>query len=86
MVFLKATFNSYQLKNEKLSLVSLKPTQMPAKLQNLFQYSFDIKIKKIQVINMVPLNRLFFTDISKLLRGIQLHVGTVYALNPINCK
>ena len=57
---------------------------MPAKLQNLFQYSFDIKIKKIQVINMVPLNRLFFTDISKLLRGIQLHVGTVYALNPIN--
>ena len=57
MVLLKATFNFYQIKHEKLSLLSLKPTQMSVWHQNLFQYVFEIKIKKIQVINMVSIKR-----------------------------
>ena len=55
MVFLKAFFNFYQIEHEKLSLLSLKPSQISVWPQNLFQYAFDTKIKKIQVINMVSI-------------------------------
>ena len=53
MVFLKAFFNFYPTKHKKLSLFSLKLFQMSIYHQNLLEYAFHIKIKKIQVINMV---------------------------------
>ena len=55
MVLLKAIFNFYRAKQEKLSLLSLKSTQMSVQHQNELQYVVDLKIKKIHVINMVSI-------------------------------
>ena len=52
MVFMKATFNFYQIKHKTLSLLSLKPTQISVYHRKLLQYISEIKIKKIQATNM----------------------------------
>ena len=59
MVFSKATFIFYKIKYEYLSSLSLKPTQMSVYHQTLFQYVFEIKITKSQVINMVSIKKIF---------------------------
>ena len=54
MVFLKPPFN-FTKENKKLSLFSLKLTQMSLQHKELFQNAFDIKIKKIKVTNMASI-------------------------------
>ena len=57
MVFIEGYLQFYQVKHKKLSLISLKLTQMSLSHQKLFQDASDIKIKKIKVINVVSIKR-----------------------------